>query len=512
MTLGTMAASVSVVAPNLLSVDQATLETSAAGWQATAGAAAQSTVRAREGTHSLAVTGGQLRNLLPNDDLASIEGGVSTWGAESNTTIARVTTGADAGAAALQMTRTNTAGAPAANTTTGLALGIVAGQTYTLHGSFLTQVAGRTATLQVRFYDAGDVQVGGETLRANIPLTPGVWTRGRHVVAAPTGAVKARLRVFLNTAAIGELLLCDRFGIVVGDVPLDWWSLPSQGQTARPATNLLVGPNLADAEVGTTDGWGLAANGTLASSSVRAAHGDRSILYTHTVASAPAVLLTLAPGAPSTTYTMIASIWTAAAGKTAGVGYRTFTAGNVLIDNYTWGPSQPLVAGQWNQLRFVFTTNPTATIAFLQPLVGPAGGIGEGYWIDRVGLFAGDVPASAWDVPGQPGAGITTSGSALGALPVAPHTLMASVWPPWATRVLARFSWTDAVGAALGETLVAFDVPAGVWTDVVAHVVSPVGAAGCRPGIVWPELGPGVTGWVDQLGYWRSRVDEWAAP
>jgi hypothetical protein len=185
------------------------------------------------------------RNLL-SDNQASMETDASGWAGEASTTLARGTERATHGAASLRMTAT-TATIVATMALPGAP--VVAGETYSLTGQAYTTVAGRALTWGLRFFDAGGAQVGGDSARVDVPLTPNAWTPVRYEVAVPAGAVTARPRGFISGVTVGEVAWLDSVGIFTGSGQYAWY-LPSQGGTtgrgydrlypAGDSTNVLI--------------------------------------------------------------------------------------------------------------------------------------------------------------------------------------------------------------------------------------------------------------------------------
>jgi Siphovirus-type tail component, C-terminal domain len=174
--------------------------------------------------------------------------------------------------------------------------------------------------------------------------------------------------------------------------------------------NLFLSDNAASVESGNNTGLIGAAGATITNSTAQARHGTHSVAMTATSTNpnvGPPGGTASIPVAPNTVYTMMSSVWVAATGRQCYLAYSTYDAAGAVVVNSSPGTLLNLTAGQWTDLRRVIATGNDAS-AFLRVWVSPRNLATDGSetaYIDRLGLFGGDVPGDQWALPseGHPG-------------------------------------------------------------------------------------------------------------
>lgn len=348
---------------------------------------------------------GGARNLLPSDQLASVEDG-TTAGFTPNTggTIAAVQANATHGTWSLALTAA-TATNPYVNVTlTGQAgVPVTPSATFTLMADAFVTTTGDTGLLGYQAFDAAGAGIGAFVWGAAIPLTAGATTRMRRMITTPAGAAFLWFTVGYTVAAIGRTANIDRLGVFAGDVPSLAWSLPSASPIVPAPRNLLPTDNLASVEEGGTTGFVPVGATTLAATQTRANHGTWSLNVTGATITSPRADLGAAgvsaiPVTGSTVYTMLGATYTSTAGDKVSYGYQAYDDVGTAIGAVSFGPQFDLTSGAWTRSARTFTTG--ATVRFLRPVVAFASpSTGRTCSVDRLGLFAGTVPSHAWQLP-----------------------------------------------------------------------------------------------------------------
>jgi hypothetical protein len=161
---------------------------------------------------------------------ADFEANANGWAADPTCSIARTTTTALHGSAALAITVGSAVATTNAFTTTVTAK---EGQTFNVLGHFKAAATPRTISLSVAFLNAGGSSVGGLFNLTGTDATTS-WLRLTGSSIAPAGTTQARVIVFVSAAAgnlaIGEVHYVDKVDLHVGSSPL--WTLPLTGQGA----------------------------------------------------------------------------------------------------------------------------------------------------------------------------------------------------------------------------------------------------------------------------------------
>ncbi len=177
------------------------------------------------------------RNLLSTQD-ADLEtaADLGTWVAGTGTTIAQSTTVAQHGTGSLRLTSSGGAGMSAVAGGSGTsAIPIMAGETYTVIGSFRSAVTARFVSLGVLWYgadgallEADSEYVGGDTTSA--------WNPFSRTVVAPDDASFAAVIVAVGgSLAVSEIHYVDQISFARGDATT--WS---PGQGSRVTTFFVV--------------------------------------------------------------------------------------------------------------------------------------------------------------------------------------------------------------------------------------------------------------------------------
>ena len=154
---------------------------------------------------------------------ASLETDTTGWIAGANTTIARSTSQASDGAASLSLTST-AAGSVAAQTTPGnlAALAVVPGETITAIGRSRAATVARSSRLEIDWLQSDGATVISTLQGAAANNATGAWTDYTVSGVAPGNAAFARLRVVnLATAAAAEVHYWDRLSWRHGSTT-DW--------------------------------------------------------------------------------------------------------------------------------------------------------------------------------------------------------------------------------------------------------------------------------------------------
>jgi hypothetical protein len=177
--------------------------------------------------------------------------------------------------------------------------------------------------------------------------------------------------------------------------------------------NIIGTDNAASAEDGTTGGWVGAAGAAITSSTTQARHGTRAIAMTTTAANpnvgTPSGVASVAIQ-QNTTYTIVYSVWVAAAGRTCYVGMSSYDSGGAVVVSGATGPQVALTPGAWTDLVW---TRPIGAdnSAYMRPWVSPRGLATDGSevcYIDRAGVFVGTVTSADWALPSQGTPGVPT--------------------------------------------------------------------------------------------------------
>lgn len=150
-------------------------------------------------------------NLLSANQ-ASLETDTTGWGASTNATIARSTAQALDGVASLAVTSVAAGDMQAATVIPGVP--VSPGRSYTATASYRAATAARSVQTQLFWYTAASVFLYSDLATAAADATTG-WTANSVVATAPATAGFARVitRV-LATAAAGEVHYVDRISLI----------------------------------------------------------------------------------------------------------------------------------------------------------------------------------------------------------------------------------------------------------------------------------------------------------
>lgn len=189
-------------------------------------------------------------NLLTRNQ-ASLETDTTGWAVRANATIARTTAQAADGAASLQVTAAAD-GTMAVETTRGASgIPVTGGKTYTVLASLRAAATSRDVLVGINWFDASGADLGFSTP----PTTPdatGSWTQVSRTEEAPAAARFASVVVQINSPVAAEVHYVDKVSIASGSSTT--WALPDLGftrltpATSEPATGFLwsVASDVAD--------------------------------------------------------------------------------------------------------------------------------------------------------------------------------------------------------------------------------------------------------------------------
>lgn len=166
-----------------------------------------------------------ITNPAPNlltENQASIETDTTGWAGSGTdaTTIARSTAEAADGAASLEMTKITATGTAAAVTPSGLSgIPVVEGDTYTARVEVLADTVARDVRARVTWYDAAGATVGSTISGSWVPGSTLDWVMAHYTGVAPAGAAFARVHgnAGNGAAAINEKHFLDRAAFRRGD-------------------------------------------------------------------------------------------------------------------------------------------------------------------------------------------------------------------------------------------------------------------------------------------------------
>lgn len=154
-------------------------------------------------------------NLLSTNQ-ASLETDTTGWTAGASTSIARTTSAHDDGAAALQLTRNSTTGNAYA---VGTEVPAQPGQTYTVMAEFKAAATPRSCLVDVAFYDVAHAVIGIFHAGTAVADTTSGWTQVSSTAVAPAGTAYVGPVVEALAAVATEVHYVDNIG--VKRVPFD---------------------------------------------------------------------------------------------------------------------------------------------------------------------------------------------------------------------------------------------------------------------------------------------------
>lgn len=156
---------------------------------------------------------------------ASLETDTTGWAAAVNCTITRSLTQALHGVASLRLAAT-AGGDMSATTPTGVSgRAVIAGRTYTAAAGFRADATNRTARMYIRWYNSGGGLIS--EISANGSSNTGFWLQFPVTGVAPVGATFAAVVVEIVGAAAAELHYVDQIMLNHGAWTL--WTLPAAG-------------------------------------------------------------------------------------------------------------------------------------------------------------------------------------------------------------------------------------------------------------------------------------------
>lgn len=219
-TVGTGAAAASLTGTSEAPVLNLTLPT--------AGANGVDTAAIQDGAVTAAKLGSDVRigNLLSSNQ-ASLETDASGWTHEAYCTVARSTSEAAVGSASLAATCNNAGGGYlSARTSSGTSgIPVTAGETYTAVASVKSGAA-RAARVELFWYNSGGTFLSSTSVNANnVTTSTSAWTEMKPLTAvAPTSAAYAAVVVTVISPALSEVHYIDKIGFWRGAA--GQWALP----------------------------------------------------------------------------------------------------------------------------------------------------------------------------------------------------------------------------------------------------------------------------------------------
>jgi hypothetical protein len=342
-------------------------------------------------------------NLL-SADVSSLEGGIDTWIAGTNTTVAQSAAQAFHGTKSLSLTRTTSTGTAQAfsHATTG-GIPVLPGQMYSAMAVFRSAVTARSCQLFIQWIDAANAVID-TTVGTLVTDTTTGWTQSIAQGVAIAGVVRARLRVDVLSAVISEVHYVDTLKFNVGG--MGSWDLGggTMGLTVgmnssaySPILNILT-PNQSSLEIN-TGGWvAWTGNTTIARSTVQFLQGAASLLMTRITSIGDAQATTLIPpgqfeAVPGQEYSAMASFRAVSTGRLCEVHIAFYNQASGLISALTY--EQVVVpvtdsSSGWVQATTRVVAPPDAwTMSVNVAAFGCA--VSEGHYVDAIGFFKGVV-------------------------------------------------------------------------------------------------------------------------
>jgi hypothetical protein len=335
---------------NLLTANQASIETDTSGWTSTTATLLRSNTQALDGTYSLRLT-----SLVNGTMFADSDGALTS---------------------------------------------IVAGATYTALASFRSAVTARTCSVQIRWRDTFGAIISDSTAGTVADSSAG-WSTATATAVAPATAVYATVLVAVGAAVINEIHYVDRVSLAPG-TSATWWAPGIHG--IKPMVKLrvsaewnLLGDNAASVETDATE-WS-SATATLSRSSTQALIGTYSLRFVSLVNGSmfAGSNTTFTSVHASTAYTAMAYFRSEVTARSCSVQLRwRDTFGGIISDS----ASGTVVdgAGGWAQVT-VSATSP-ANAVYATVLLTVAGAvINEIHYADCMGIFPGS-GITAWSQGG----------------------------------------------------------------------------------------------------------------
>ena len=149
---------------------------------------------------------------------ASLETNTTGWAAVSNCAIARSTAQASVGSASLELTASG-AGDMTASTTTATKFTVTANQEFSAIADFRANSTTRSAAVGIRYLNSAGSTIS-TTFGTSVSSTSTGWATAQAVVLAPATATHAQVFVKVISAGTGEIHYVDKIGFHSGDTPV----------------------------------------------------------------------------------------------------------------------------------------------------------------------------------------------------------------------------------------------------------------------------------------------------
>lgn len=382
-------------------------------------------------------------------DLAGIEHG---YYAE---TLTRTTALAADGKASVSLVATKASGM-ALRTTPRAA---VAGQAYSASAVVRTASGSLPVIAQLRFWSSSGTALSAMNGTTVTAVSTG-WTRASRVAAvAPAGTAKVSLHVVVLSTAVGAKAYADELGLWASST-LPAWTLP--GATATPtststspapapststpvplssAVNRLT-PNQASVETSTSGLEPSYGALSLARSTAAARHGAASLRITANGSGSLAVRTlrgwtTITPGSGvSASVAVLPGSGTS--GKRVLVQVRFWSASGGQVGATVNGSWTTLSSGSWARVSAAGMTAPSGAATVSVLLVTESSATGDVYYADEWGVYASSA-LPVWTLPTtQPGPVVVYLGDSMVAGGMATSTLKR-----WSSLVAAHEGWLE---------------------------------------------------------------------
>lgn len=149
---------------------------------------------------------------------ASLETNTTGWAAVSNCAIARSTAQASSGSASLELTA-SASGDMTASTTTATKFTVTANQEFSAIADFRAGTTSRTAQVGIRYLNSAGSTIS-TTYGTGVSDTSSAWVTASATVIAPPTATHAQVFVKITSAGSGEVHYVDKIGFHSGDTPV----------------------------------------------------------------------------------------------------------------------------------------------------------------------------------------------------------------------------------------------------------------------------------------------------
>ena len=149
---------------------------------------------------------------------ASLETNTTGWAAVSNCAIARSTAKASSGSASLELTA-SASGDMTASTTTATKFTVTPNQKFSAIADFRAGTTSRTAQVGIRYLNSAGSTIS-TTYGTGVSDTSSAWVTASATVLAPPTATHAQVFVKITSAGSGEVHYVDKIGFHSGDTPV----------------------------------------------------------------------------------------------------------------------------------------------------------------------------------------------------------------------------------------------------------------------------------------------------